>query len=213
MNDKVEYAGVMRRFLALLVDLLVFCAFFFPVTRIVKGVWLMMPNDHKWVNGLFIFDPLCLIFLGIIALYVVVLEGLLSADNALVLAVMFLGLPRRDQKNALRYGLVGAFAFRIAATLLAAYLIRLGWVKLLGGLYLLLQRIITWHIPAAFLGALFLTSGIGNGSAFRMVPAMFSALHERLAEGRGSQALAQARKDAGRLKKQGINATVVKAAR
>ena len=67
----------------------------------------------------------------------VVLEGLLSADNALVLAVMILGLPRRDQKKALRYGLVGAFAFRIAATLLAAYLIRLAWVKLLGGLYLL----------------------------------------------------------------------------
>ncbi len=43
---------------------------------------------------------------------------------------------------------------------------------------------------------LFLTSGIGNGSAFRMVPVMFSALHERLAEGRGSEALAQARKDA-----------------
>src|SRR3954467_14013818 len=67
----------------------------------------------------------------------VVLEGLLSADNALVLAVMILGLPRRDQKKALRYGLVGAFAFRILATLLATYLIRIEWVKLLGGLYLL----------------------------------------------------------------------------
>src|SRR5881394_2100597 len=67
----------------------------------------------------------------------VLLEGLLSADNALVVAVMILGLPRRQQKMALRYGLVGAFAFRIVATLLAVYLIRLGWVKLLGGLYLL----------------------------------------------------------------------------
>ncbi len=67
----------------------------------------------------------------------IVLEGLLSADNALVLAVMILGLPRPDQKKALRYGLVGAFAFRIAATLLAAHLIRVDWVKLLGGLYLL----------------------------------------------------------------------------
>ena len=66
----------------------------------------------------------------------VVLEGLLSADNALVVAVMILGLPRRQQKMALRYGLVGAFAFRIAATLLAVYLIRLSFVKLLGGLYL-----------------------------------------------------------------------------
>src|SRR3954463_12054044 len=67
----------------------------------------------------------------------VVLEGLLSADNALVVAVMILGLPRKLQKNALRYGLVGAFAFRTIATLLAVYLIRLAWVKLLGGLYLL----------------------------------------------------------------------------
>jgi YkoY family integral membrane protein len=67
----------------------------------------------------------------------VLLEGLLSADNALVLALMILGLPRQDQKKALRYGLVGAFAFRILATLLATYLIRIEWVKLLGGLYLL----------------------------------------------------------------------------
>lgn len=67
----------------------------------------------------------------------VVLEGLLSADNALVLAMMILGLPRRDQKKALRYGLVGAFGFRIAATLLATYLIRVGIVKLAGGLYLM----------------------------------------------------------------------------
>ncbi len=66
----------------------------------------------------------------------VVLEGLLSADNALVVAVMILGLPRTEQKLALRYGLLGAFAFRIVATLLAVYLIRLAWVKLLGGLYL-----------------------------------------------------------------------------
>jgi YkoY family integral membrane protein len=67
----------------------------------------------------------------------VLLEGLLSADNALVLAVMILGLQRRDQHKALRYGLIGAFAFRITATLLATHLIRLNWVKLLGGLYLL----------------------------------------------------------------------------
>ena len=67
----------------------------------------------------------------------VALEGLLSADNALVMAVMVLGLPKDRQQPALRYGLVGAFAFRFVATLLAVYLIRLGWVKLAGGLYLL----------------------------------------------------------------------------
>jgi len=67
----------------------------------------------------------------------VVIEGLLSADNALVMAILVLGLPKREHKQALRYGLVGGFIFRIAATLLAVYLIKVAWVKLLGGLYLL----------------------------------------------------------------------------
>ena len=67
----------------------------------------------------------------------VALEGLLSADNAMVLAVLVLGLPKRQQRKALRYGIGGAFAFRASATLAAAYLIRLGWVKLVGAGYLL----------------------------------------------------------------------------
>jgi YkoY family integral membrane protein len=67
----------------------------------------------------------------------VALEGLLSADNAMVLAVLVLGLPRSEQQKALRYGILGAFAFRAAATAGAAYMIQLLWVRLLGGLYLL----------------------------------------------------------------------------
>ena len=66
----------------------------------------------------------------------VVLEGLLSADNALVMAVMVLGLPRDQHGKALRYGLVGAFAFRTIATLLAVWLIRIVWIKLVGAGYL-----------------------------------------------------------------------------
>ncbi|MBI4887272.1 MAG: hypothetical protein HY824_09275 [Acidobacteria bacterium] len=67
----------------------------------------------------------------------IALEGLLSADNALVMAIMVLGLPRHQHRKALRYGLVGGFVFRSIATLLAVYLIRVAWVKLVGGLYLL----------------------------------------------------------------------------
>lgn len=67
----------------------------------------------------------------------VALEGLLSADNALVMAIMVLGLPKHERHKALRYGLVGGFVFRIAATLLAVYLIRLILVKLVGAVYLL----------------------------------------------------------------------------
>jgi YkoY family integral membrane protein len=67
----------------------------------------------------------------------VLLEGLLSADNALVLAILVLGLPRREQRKALRYGILGAFVFRILAVLLAVYLIKIAFVKLIGALYLL----------------------------------------------------------------------------
>jgi len=67
----------------------------------------------------------------------VVLEAMLSADNALVMAVIVLGLPRNQQKKALRQGLAGAFTSRIAATVLAVNLIRVLWVKLIGGVYLL----------------------------------------------------------------------------
>ena len=67
----------------------------------------------------------------------VLLEGLLSADNALVLAILVLGLPRSEQRKALRYGIVGAFAFRILATLLAVHLLQVAWVKLVGAIYLL----------------------------------------------------------------------------
>lgn len=70
-------------------------------------------------------------------LLLVLLEGLLSADNALVLAVLVLGLPRSQQTKALRYGILGAFFFRGVATLSAYYLIRLSVIKLFGAIYLL----------------------------------------------------------------------------
>ncbi len=67
----------------------------------------------------------------------VLLEGLLSADNALVLAVLVLGLPKSQRQKALRYGILGAFFFRAVATVLAVYLIQLSWIKLIGAAYLL----------------------------------------------------------------------------
>jgi len=53
------------------------------------------------------------------------------------MAIMVLGLPRAQHRKALQYGLVGGFIMRFGATLLAAYLIRVEWVKLAGGIYLL----------------------------------------------------------------------------
>ena len=67
----------------------------------------------------------------------IALEGLLSADNAMVLAVIVLGLPKAEQRKALRYGIVGAFAFRVIAILFAVWLKDIQWVLLLGAAYLL----------------------------------------------------------------------------
>jgi YkoY family integral membrane protein len=67
----------------------------------------------------------------------VAIEGLLSADNAIVLAVLVLGLPKAQRQKALKYGIVGALSFRAVAVLLAVYLIRLGSVKVAGAAYLL----------------------------------------------------------------------------
>jgi len=109
MKNEVQYAGLWERFLALLVDTLLFCACFFPITRLVKGVWLMSPNNHHWVRGWFISDPLCLIFLVIMALYFVLLEGLAGATlgkRLLGLRVVRMDGSRPDLwKSALRNAL------------------------------------------------------------------------------------------------------------
>jgi YkoY family integral membrane protein len=70
-------------------------------------------------------------------LVLIVLEGLLSGDNALVLAVIVMPLPEAEQRRALRYGIIGAFVLRTIATFLAVWLVQVKWVSLVGGLYLL----------------------------------------------------------------------------
>jgi YkoY family integral membrane protein len=66
----------------------------------------------------------------------VILEGVLSIDNALVLGLLAKRLPRQEQSRALFYGLVGAFVFRIIAVLTASFLLRWTIAKFLGGGYL-----------------------------------------------------------------------------
>ena len=73
----------------------------------------------------------------IVLLSLIVLEGLLSADNAIVLAVMVRHLPPKEQKHALLYGLAGALIFRIIAIFLITILAQYWQIKVLGGLYLL----------------------------------------------------------------------------
>jgi YkoY family integral membrane protein len=67
----------------------------------------------------------------------VVLEGLLSIDNALVLGVLVHRLTPPLRAKALSYGLIGGLILRLAATAAAAILIRWSILELLGGAYLL----------------------------------------------------------------------------
>jgi YkoY family integral membrane protein len=73
---------------------------------------------------------------GFIIFWLVVLEGLLSVDNALILATMVSILPAEQRKKALLYGLLGAYIFRIIAVLFAVFLLEIWWFKVVGGLYL-----------------------------------------------------------------------------
>ncbi len=67
----------------------------------------------------------------------VFLEGILSVDNALVLALLAKHLPKKEQRKALSYGLIGAFLFRFIALAMVSYLVKWTWVKFVGGGYLL----------------------------------------------------------------------------
>lgn len=85
---------------------------------------------HMWADLLT--DPVAW---GLI-LTLVILEGLLSADNALVLATMVRHLPEEKRKKALMYGLWGAYFFRFVAIGLGTTLAKFGAIKLLGAAYL-----------------------------------------------------------------------------
>ncbi len=66
----------------------------------------------------------------------IIIEGLLSADNALVLAVLVKHLPNKQRKRALMYGMMGAYFFRFLFIGIGVYLVEFWFIKLLGALYL-----------------------------------------------------------------------------
>lgn len=74
---------------------------------------------------------------GWVLLLLVALEGLLAADNALVLAIMVKHLPEKERKKALFYGLAGAFVFRFVSLFIISFLVDVWQVQAIGALYLL----------------------------------------------------------------------------
>jgi YkoY family integral membrane protein len=75
----------------------------------------------------------------------ILIESLLSVDNAAVLATMVMDLPETQRNKALKYGIWGAYIFRGLAMLFASFLIQIWWLKPLGGLYLLYLSYDFWR--------------------------------------------------------------------
>jgi len=69
--------------------------------------------------------------------FLVLLEALLSADNALIMALMVRHLPPADRKRALQYGMWGAFVLRGLAIFGASLLISFWWIQTIGAAYLI----------------------------------------------------------------------------
>lgn len=83
-----------------------------------------LPSSGEWLEAI----P--------IILSLIVIEGLLSVDNALAIAAMANHLPEEQKKKALRWGIIGAYAFRGLAMAGAAFIISNPWLKIIGAAYL-----------------------------------------------------------------------------
>lgn len=82
----------------------------------------------------FISNPMNSIFM---VLGIILLEVILSFDNAAVLATMVKDLSPEKQSKALKYGILGAYIFRGLALVLVEKILEIWWLKPIGGLYLL----------------------------------------------------------------------------
>ncbi|MFP3887638.1 TerC family protein [Priestia filamentosa] len=65
------------------------------------------------------------------------LEGLLSADNALVLAVIAKHLPENEKRKAINYGIIMAFVFRFVALFAISFIANVWQIQAIGAAYLL----------------------------------------------------------------------------
>ncbi|MUG67031.1 TerC family protein [Paenibacillus campinasensis] len=82
-------------------------------------------------------DTALLLEYGWVLIVLIGLEGILAADNALVMSIMVKHLPEDKRKKALFYGLAGAFVFRFGSLFIISYLADVWYVQALGAAYLL----------------------------------------------------------------------------
>ena len=68
---------------------------------------------------------------------IILINIVLSGDNAVVIALACRSLPHEQQKKAILFGSVGAIVLRVLLTFFAVYLLTLPYLKLLGAALLL----------------------------------------------------------------------------
>jgi tellurite resistance protein TerC len=102
----------------------------FP-SRILKDQKVMFPTVPEIVSAIPVIFSL------------IIIEGLLSVDNALAIAAMASHLPGKQKLLALRWGIFGAYAFRGLAIAFAAFIVNNPWLKIVGAAYLI-------HLMASF---------------------------------------------------------------
>lgn len=73
----------------------------------------------------------------IVLLQIILINLVLSGDNAVVIALACRKLPEEHKKKAILIGTVGAILLRIILTLIAAYLLEIPFIEVIGSLLLL----------------------------------------------------------------------------
>jgi YjbE family integral membrane protein len=74
---------------------------------------------------------------GAYLLSIIVINILLSGDNALVIALASRNLPLSQQKAAMLWGCIGAISLRIGLTFVAVFLLTIPYLQILAGILLL----------------------------------------------------------------------------
>ena len=113
--------------------------------------------------------------------------------------------------DALKFAFLGPFVGAAVRPLGGWVADRLGgarvtlwnFVVMIGSIFGVLHFLPQGDNPGSFYGflsmfmLLFITTGIGNGSTFRMIPVIFRTLHQRWSAGKDQEAQAQAKQQAG----------------
>lgn len=83
------------------------------------------------------FDSLSSPDFWVAVLQIVMIDIVLSGDNAVVIALACRNLSPEQRKRGIRWGVAGAVGLRVVLTALAAVVMNMPWLKLVGGLLLL----------------------------------------------------------------------------